>query len=267
MSQQIIGLAGRKGSGKDTAKNFILGLHLIALGIVKENFSINPKGMLVVSDLFGDKEQEGIFDVNRQTPDMEAFLFEHVDTFVKVYNFADLLKQDVCMRILGLTHEQCYGTDDQKNSLTNLKWEDMPGMKEYNVPHHIQQEITGKCMTAREVMQYVGSDIFRKMYNNVWVDSTMRRIKEEESSTAILVDCRFPNEVDGIQQAGGKVVRLTRNPYNDQHISETALDPTNFDWSKFDFVLDNKDMNIDQQNDATYKLLKDWQMLPIELNI
>jgi hypothetical protein len=39
---------------------------------------------------------------------------------VKIYNFADPLKKDICMNILGLTHNQCYGEDIYKNTLTNI---------------------------------------------------------------------------------------------------------------------------------------------------
>jgi len=43
-----------------------------------------------------------------------------------IYSFADPLKKDVCINILGLTERQCYGTDADKNTLTNLRWENMP---------------------------------------------------------------------------------------------------------------------------------------------
>lgn len=29
----------------------------------------------------------------------------------KIYNFADTLKQDICINLLGLTYDQCYGDD------------------------------------------------------------------------------------------------------------------------------------------------------------
>lgn len=280
MTQTIIGLCGRKQSGKGTAVNFITGLNLVALGIVKDNFSIDEKGMLNVTDIFGDTDFEGIFDVNRGTPAMVEFLSKNLDPYMKVYNFADMLKQEVCMKILGLTFEQCYGTDEQKNSLTILKWEDMPGMVTPSeiVSLFLQAAVDGTyyeellttplktgLMTAREVMQYVGTNIFRKMYGDVWAASTIRRIIDEESSSALITDCRFPNEVEAIQKAGGKVIRLTRDPHHDTHYSETALDKENFDWSKFDAVIDNANMSIEEQNVELYKILKNWNMLPVEI--
>ena len=107
----------------------------------------------------------------------------------KIYNFADPLKQDICMNILGLTYDQCYGTDMDKNTLTDIQWDDQK-------------------LTAREVMQIVGTDIFRKLKNNVWADATINKIAQTEGSLAIIADCRFPNEVDAIKQAGGIVIKL-----------------------------------------------------------
>jgi len=160
----------------------------------------------------------------------------------KIYNFADPLKQDICINILGLTKDQCYGTDDQKNELVDCYWDN-------------------KQLTAREVMQMVGTDMFRKMQNNVWSGATIRKIQKEQSPIAIIADCRFPNEVEAIKNAGGTVIKLTRNPYNSDHSSETALDPDKYDPSSFDLVIDNVDMTIDQQNQYLYTFLKDKGIL------
>jgi|688.fasta_scaffold420368_1 hypothetical protein len=160
----------------------------------------------------------------------------------KIYNFADPLKQDICINILGLTKDQCYGTDDQKNELVDCYWDN-------------------KQLTAREVMQMVGTDMFRKMQNNVWSGATIRKIQKEQSPIAIIADCRFPNEVEAIKNAGGTVIKLTRNPYNSDHSSETALDPDKYDPSSFDLVIDNVDMTIEQQNQYLYTFLKDKGIL------
>jgi hypothetical protein len=296
MTQRILGLSGRKQSGKNTATNFITGLELMSVGVVRSAFFIDEKGQLQIGDLFGNEEYAGHLDLNRTNPEFVSFLEEHVNPYVKVYSFADLLKKDVCIKILGLTHEQCYGTDEDKNTLTNLRWEDVPGVTIFDKPdddvvsdisntlndgraeaemimgrlgpyyrkvHGVVHHAPGP-MTAREVLQYVGTDIFRKMYSNVWVDALIRQIKKEDSSYALICDVRFPNEVEGIQVAGGKVVRLTRNPAgnSDAHSSETALDKENFDWSKFDFILDNADMSINEQNKTLHTQLVEWGWAP-----
>ena len=227
-----------------------------ALGLVLENIKMEPDGRLRVSDINGNTRDNGVFDLNRNTPTMITFLEEFVHPYVKIYSFADSLKQDVCIDLLGLTYEQCYGTDDQKNSFTNLNWKNMPCKPGHSLTSYGE-------MTAREVMQYVGTDIFRKMYNNVWVDATINRINRENTGVALICDCRFPNEVEGVQKAGGTVIRQTRTPFpEDSHYSETALDPENFDWSKFDTILDNQNMNIDEQCIAVEAIVTDLNLWP-----
>ncbi len=262
---QIIAFSGRKGSGKNTACNYIIGRTLTCLNIC-EKFQLNPKGELWVSDLFGDLECQGIFNVMSGSDEMNRFLETHVSEYVKLYSFADLLKRSVCMEILGLTHEQCFGTDDQKNSPTHLLWENMPGViTPDKLTWVFAKDITEEkareegwfvhapgVMTSREVMQYVGTEMFRKMYGNVWVDATIRKIRKDDPEIALICDLRFPNEGDGVLDEGGYIVRFDRaiNP-DDAHESETALD--NYD--KFSKLISNKDMSIPEQNEEVEKIL------------
>jgi hypothetical protein len=162
----------------------------------------------------------------------------------KIYNFADPLKKDVCMNVLGLTYDQCYGNDDSKNELTNNYWDE-------------------KQLTAREVMQIVGTDMFRKMQHNVWVDATLLKIKNETPELAIIADCRFPNEIKAIKDAGGLVIKLNRNPHNSNHASETALDSINYDQRNFDIVILNQYLTVDEQNYYIFKFLKQKGILSL----
>jgi len=154
----------------------------------------------------------------------------------KLYSFADPLKQDICINLLGLTYEQCYGTDEDKNTFTDIKWNSIPG---YDGDHF---------MTAREVMEVVGTKIFRKIKNNVWVDATINKIKKEGYDLAIVLDNRFPNEVDSVLDNHGFVIRLTRNPFNSNSEPETALDANKYNWSRFSQIIDNENMNIEEKN-------------------
>lgn len=164
----------------------------------------------------------------------------------KIYNFADPLKQDICMNILGLTECQCYGSDEQKNELVNCYWPE-----------------TSKPMTAREVMQYVGTDIFRKIQKNVWADATISKIKKEAYDLAVIADCRFPNEVEAVKNAGGMVIKLNRNIYDSDHASETALDYGNYDYKNFDYVIDNQHIDINTQNTLINAFLQKKGLLPL----
>ena len=84
----------------------------------------------------------------------------------------------------------------------------------------------------------------RKIYDNVWANACINKITKEGSDLAIIADVRFPNEVEAVKKAGGKVLRLERNVHEDDHDSETALDVDNYDHSNFWHVLDNREMTI-----------------------
>jgi hypothetical protein len=289
-SQQILGLSGRKQAGKNTAANFVLATEMTAYNMIKHAWVIDDKGRLWVTDLLGDMEQEGMFDTTNPHPACQRFCEDRLFPLIKPYSFADILKKEICMKALGLTKEQCYGTDAQKEELTDLYWENMPGVVTNpklafpdtmsNPVDETVEVVSGRLgkyyekfgvsivyhppgrMTAREVMQFVGTEVFRKMYGNIWVDALMRQIKQEDSLYAVICDVRFPNEVEGISAVGGRTIRFMRDPHNDQHDSETALDEENFDWNLFDAVIDNREMSVNEQNVALYNVLKEWGWAP-----
>jgi len=182
---------------------------------------------------FAGRKQSG------KTTCAEASLYffkEQINLSGKIYNFADPLKQDICMNILGMTHSQCYGDDIDKNTLTNMYW-------------------NNTNLTAREVMQFVGTDIFRTLKNDVWAGATIKKIVLEQPEVAIIADCRFPNEVEAVKSAGGYVIKLTRNPYHSTHSSEIALDPENYDSNNFDLIIDNNTIDIKQQTQIVFSFL------------
>lgn len=237
----IIALSGKKQSGKNTAANYLSGKYLLRTNEIK-NFKINTMGLLEFkTNNHWSIVKEGDFN----------FLFGN--TGIKLYSFADYLKE-FCIDVFGLTNEQCYGTDEQKNTLTSLKWENMPTpsfdlSEEFNLGSDIAcVKRMGKNgqMTAREVLQYLGTDIIRKMLNNAWVNATLNKIRKEKPDLAIITDARFPNEIEGVNSIGGKTVRLLRHAnLIDEHYSEKALD--NYSHEKFTLVIDNRNDTIEEQ--------------------
>ena len=239
-------MAGKKGSGKNTSTNWLMGLVLQRIGAVDHSF-VDEKGRLVVPIVKNNKVEDMIIDLSRET----TWVRDNVWPHVKPYSFADKLKQFL-IDVFGLSYEQCYGTDDEKNSLTEVKWADWPleVIKKYKPK--------SQFMSGRELMQVFGTDLIRRLVPNAWVDACVRQIQKDAPEIALISDCRFPNEVEALQKVDGKVIYLTRNPFNDKHDSEVALDPDKFDHSKFDAVLDNKDMSIGEQNKAVFSQLKIW---------
>lgn len=90
---------------------------------------------------------------------------------------------------------------------------------------------------GRRILQYVGTDVIRAKQPDYWVDfaTGFLRLFPDEWDYVLIPDCRFPNEVDCLGQAGFDMmhVRIVRpgfkSPLSSEqqmHPSETALDHT-----------------------------------------
>lgn len=246
---KIIGISGRKQSGKNTCANYITG-HILKQKNMVEDFNINSNGELEIktSDSNGNIGW-GIFDVLRKDKDFIIYAENELWPYVKIYNFADELKR-ICNVLFDLTPGQVYGSDKEKNELTDIFWE--------NVPEN-SNNLTGR-MTAREFMQHFGTNIMRKIKDNVWVDCTLSNILYEESEIAIIPDVRFPNEINAIHNNGGIVIRLTRDVHGSDHKCENTLDQNNFDWSNFDYIIDNKEKTIEELQTMLSNISHIWRI-------
>ncbi len=242
MDQLITVIAGKKGGGKNTAANFMIGEFLKKTKQIN-NFRLTKLGQLELLN-------QSCSNVVIQNGDFDKYGF--VD--VKFYSFADPLKQ-FCIDVLGLTFEQCYGTDDQKNELTHCEKVigEVNGVDDNG---KVFREIMKKKATAREVMQVFGTNMVRSLWSDCWAFATYKRIKDDGVKLAIITDARFPNEVTMGKENGAKVIKLLRSPFKDNHMSEIALD--DFPNENFDLILDNSKMSIDEQNTALLPHMNQW---------
>ncbi len=166
---------------------------------------------------------------------------------VRITSFAAPIKE-FCINVIGLTKQQVYGTDEDKNSPTHIMWDNMP--KEIRTRYGtIQGDIKVSRtlydwvrtpakgpMTAREVMQIFGTDVMRTFFNfDIWAEAPFAKKWNED--IVIIDDCRFPNEADIALKNNAILIRLLRNPLEDTHVSEMALD--DYDISKYNYTIDN----------------------------
>ena len=247
---RILAFAGRKQSGKNSACTFLHGYQMRCHHLVK-HFEIDEQGRLLVDAIFTNAEgneetSAAILDVTRTDLDFGLWAAENMWPFIKHYSFAGALKE-ICNGLFGLDKSQCYGTDEQKNSDTFIKWENMPGY---------EGDKTGN-MSAREFMQHFGTDICRKIHPDIWTDHTIKTIRTEEPLIAVISDCRFQNEVDAVQRAGGKVIHLTRGIDNDSHSSEAESEQI----ENYDATIDNKELSLYETNEEILALLEEWGWL------
>jgi len=68
----------------------------------------------------------------------------------------------------------------------------------------------GLNLDPRLALQTLGTDWGRRLYPNVWVDYLFSEIEKSSNPLYCVSDVRFPNEVAGIVENGGLVIRLRR---------------------------------------------------------
>ena len=246
----ILGISGKKQAGKTTVANIIYGEVLLKNKMIGD-YNISEEGKLVIETVNSQGQKGwGEFDIERKDEQFIEYAHYNMWPHVKLYNFADPVK-DMCINLFGFTYEQAYGTDEQKNQpLPDIRWEDMPRHQNMKIMKKMPVDSKKSWgwregeMTAREFMQFFGTDIMRKIHPNVWTNACLNKITKEGSDLSVVADVRFPNEVEAIKRAGGKVLRLERDVHNDNHDSETALSADNYNHSNFWHVLDNKEMTI-----------------------
>jgi len=237
----IIGISGKIGSGKDTAGLII---QYLTDEYAKRDGLIFQQWM------------EEYININVGY-DVTASKWE-------IKKFADALKDIVCI-LTGCTREQLEDITF-KNSKLGDEWTKLDDHGNHiTVGKRLNSIDTGDVMTYRELLQYVGTDLFRnQLHSNTWVNalfskydnnfhavnfSVRQGIKNPEYPSWIITDVRFPNEANGILDRNGIVIRINRkseiekwskfdidgfHEYPKEHKSETALD----DYT-FDYVIDN----------------------------
>lgn len=143
------------------------------------------------------------------------------------FQFATPLKK-FCMEALGLTHDQCYGPDIIRESLTPYRWKD--------IDPEIRESFSAKdeFLTARQVLQIVGTNLLRnKFYKKIWAEAAIRAAVSSSAATCIFTDGRFVNEIEAVKdvrkfdQRFEKILNIRvyrETKLTDSHESETALD-------------------------------------------
>ena len=65
-------------------------------------------------------------------------------------------------------------------------------------------------LTPRFILQQWGTEVCRKnFHDDIWIASLENKLRNSKDDV-VISDCRFPNEIRAIKQAGGIVVRVVR---------------------------------------------------------
>jgi len=67
-------------------------------------------------------------------------------------------------------------------------------------------------LTPRWILQYWGTEVCRAgFHDDIWIASLENKLRNSQDYV-VISDCRFPNEIQAIKNAGGRVVRVVRGP-------------------------------------------------------
>jgi hypothetical protein len=177
----------------------------------------------------------------------------------KLYPLAEPLKR-ICEDMFGLSEDQCWGSNAEKDTNTRIKWKSLPLCrgKLGKLMMDKYPKTADDFMTARELMQVLGTDIFRKIDQDCWSRAVLSQINKDGIGCAIISDARFPNEIDFFAKQDPIVIRLTRNILNNTHESETALDGYDFSSIPKVHLLDNSKMSMDEKNSELQKIINTY---------
>jgi hypothetical protein len=77
-------------------------------------------------------------------------------------------------------------------------------------------------LTPRWVLQYWGTEVCRRSFHDdIWIASLENKLRSSKDNV-VISDCRFPNEIQSIRDAGGKIIWVQRGNLPDWY--QTALD-------------------------------------------
>lgn len=132
---------------------------------------------------------------------------------------ADPIKE-FASKIFGFTQDQLWGSSEFRDQVSP-RWN----------------------LTARRVLQVLGTDIVRNLHPEVWLQYAWEKITALTSrgKDVVVTDVRFPNEVEFFLERRAKVVRIVRQGIGvtdtEAHASEMAQDDVPD--SEFDAVIAN----------------------------
>lgn len=107
-------------------------------------------------------------------------------------------------------------------------------------------------LTPRLVLQLWGTEVCRKgFHDDIWIASVENKIRLAKDNI-VISDCRFPNEISSIRNAGGRVIRIARGPdpewfqlarVDTKEMQKTypTIHASEYSWAStdFDLIVDN----------------------------
>ena len=225
---KFITLAGQKQVGKDTSASMIRDI-LVPTKTIAVN---NPNDCMSYEQETGPHARK-----------------------VHIVHFADALKK-ACHFIFGISLEDME-TEEGKQKVTNVRWPKSTDIVTTKIDKLWLPDLNGKNMTVREVLQFVGTDLFRNQLDpDIWLNSVFSK-EYEDDEIVIIADARFPNEAE-LGREQGILIGINRETgiKGDGHKSETALN----NYAHYHYVMEN-DGSFHDLKDQLEGILKREDMI------
>jgi hypothetical protein len=96
------------------------------------------------------------------------------------------------------------------------------------------QRLNMPNLTPRWILQYWGTEVCRKAFHDdIWIASLENKLRNS-TDNIVISDCRFPNEIKSIKDAGGIIVWVKRGElpeWYDAAVSLNRGDKGNINWA------------------------------------
>lgn len=245
---KIIAFSGQIGSGKTTCARVVVGEIMKSAKMIEKYTIREEDGELLIPSSKATSGW-GVFSIESLNEEFLGWCEQNLWSRVKWYGFADSLKRDLMMGYFGLPSNRVYGTQEQKQSfIPGLTYAEL--LK--NVPITLGYGVNKKC-SGRTLMQDIAT-IIRNVNPDAFVEKCIKNIKEDSPVTALIVDCRFRNEVEALRHEGASIIRLLGKEKKDKHYGELELD--SMPDSTFDMVLPHH-LSYEEKNNQIKLFLKE----------
>ena len=113
-------------------------------------------------------------------------------------------------------------------------------------------------MTSREIMQVLGTDIFRNYFSqSIWIDCLINKVKKSDADVIFVDDLRFNNEASALMKEDAMIVHLQRMwGQGGSHKSENGLDLSLF--TGYPHFYSIPDVDIMSKNDIAFRATRKY---------
>jgi Cdc6-like AAA superfamily ATPase len=258
LSNKVLVLCGRRGSGKTIVGNFVTG-YLLRQNKVIKNFALNNEGKLVVNAYWVDEhgaqvEGEGILDLNQNSPEHISYFIQNVWPHVKCYSMNSMM--NIIAKVIFNVGE------DKK---THIPWSNLfRFMPPFDIKEIKEKGKQDKNVPHQDFLDILNYEVFRIMDNDFMVNSLIRQIMSESSALPIVADCKTISDAKALKQAfpESKFIWFDSVSGTRKEGGKTEKNLTELREFGFDLVVDNIDRILTQTpEELVYPKLVEWQFV------